>query len=256
MSGFPAGRVEAAVGGAAAVPVFDRESIGVATPPVGEWTLCRKTALTPMIRVVGAFEVETSEGRMRCEDGYLAVDSEGNPYPIAAEVAAASYESVGEAPSPASAAEVAALERPLAEMSPEEREAEQDRRRAAVEAARDARHELEAAVPQIGRIVIYRSRTGSYSVPAVVNAVEGTLNPEGVEAGHVPPLSSDRHVHLTVFTPGRPGMRGGAGDFLVESEHGRSENVAGCYQEWDVPFDNGRPGTVQEPGSWRWPVRS
>lgn len=108
--------------------------------------------------------------------------------------------------------------------------------------------------PTIGRIVIYRSRTGSYSVPAIVTATQATLNPDGVAAGHVPALSSIGHVHLTVFTPGQPGLRTGAGDFLVESEHGRSENVAGCYQEWDVPFDAliGEP----QPGSWHWPPRA
>jgi hypothetical protein len=64
-------------------------------------------------------------------------------------------------------------------------------------------------------------------------------------------LSSDTHVHLTVFTPGKPGKRRSADDFLVESEHGRSENVAGCYQEWDIPFVD--VGGVITPGSWRWP---
>lgn len=105
--------------------------------------------------------------------------------------------------------------------------------------------------PTIGRIVIYRSRTGDYDVPAIVTATQETLNPKGVEAGFVPALSSEDHVHLTVFTPGMPGMRRSAEDFKVESEHGVSENVAGCYQEWDIPF-------VAEgsPGSWRWPVRA
>lgn len=107
--------------------------------------------------------------------------------------------------------------------------------------------------PTLGRIVIFRSRTGNYDVPAIVTATVDTLNPAGVAAGHVPDLSSPTHVHLTVFTPGKPGMRGGAGDFLVESEHGRSENVAGCYQEWDVPADATRDAEVP-PGTWRWPV--
>jgi hypothetical protein len=118
--------------------------------------------------------------------------------------------------------------------------------------------------PTIGRIVIYRSRTGSYSVPAIVTATTETLNPQGVAAGHVPALSSDEHVHLTVFTPGRPGMRGGAGDFVVESQHGRSENVAGCYQEWDIPHDGLPPAdkivagerAEQAPGTWSWPQRA
>lgn len=115
--------------------------------------------------------------------------------------------------------------------------------------------------PSIGRIVIYRSRTGDYDCPAIVTATAETLNPKGVELGHIPALSSDEHIHLTVFTAGKPGLRRGAGDFKVESEHGRSENVAGCYQEWDIPhceppeipYDAG--AEALKPGTWRWPVR-
>lgn len=113
--------------------------------------------------------------------------------------------------------------------------------------------------PPIGRIVIYRSRTGDYSVPAIITATKTTLNPKGVELGHVPDLSSDNHVHLTVFTPGKPGMQRGADNFLVESEHERSENVAGCYQEWNVPYwaaehDAQNASSEPEPGSWRFPI--
>jgi hypothetical protein len=105
--------------------------------------------------------------------------------------------------------------------------------------------------PTIGRIVIYRSRTGDYDVPAVVTATAETLNQEGVELGHVPALTSIQNVHLTVLTPGKPGMRRGAKDFKTESAHGRSENVAGTYQEWDIApaADYSAP----EPGTWRWP---
>lgn len=48
-----------------------------------DWRTYRKTALTKAVRIVGAFTVETSEGPLRCEDGYLAIDSRGYPYPIA-----------------------------------------------------------------------------------------------------------------------------------------------------------------------------
>lgn len=120
----------------------------------------------------------------------------------------------------------------------------------------------------IGRIVTYRSRTGNYDVPAIVTATVDTLKSEGTRlfelsrgASGVPPLSSPAHVHLTVFTPGIPGQRSGADDFLVESAYGRSENAAGCYQEWDVEFFDRSPvpglleATEPAPGSWRWPER-
>jgi hypothetical protein len=52
--------------------------------------------------------------------------------------------------------------------------------------------------PSIGRIVVYRSRTGDYDIPAIINCTVDTLNAKGVELGHVPALSSDMHVHSTV----------------------------------------------------------
>lgn len=119
--------------------------------------------------------------------------------------------------------------------------------------------------PSICRIVVYRSRTGNYSVPAVVTATEDSLYRPGVEGGFVPDLSSPMHVHLTVFTPGLPGMRVTAEDFEAPVPEGQviSENVAGCYQEWNVPFEALRlGGPVDDPhhlvpsaGTWHWPPR-
>jgi hypothetical protein len=103
----------------------------------------------------------------------------------------------------------------------------------------------------ICRMVEYRSRTGNYSVPAVVNCTTDSIYQPGVEAGHVPALTSVDRVHLTVFTPGLPGMRGDADNFVVASEQPVSENVAGTYQEWNIPYDpDGGPGT------WKWPTRA
>lgn len=104
--------------------------------------------------------------------------------------------------------------------------------------------------PTIGRIVIYRSRTGDYVVPAIVTATADTLHRPNVEAGHIPDLSSSEHVHLTVLTPGKPGKRADATDFLTESPHGRSENAGGVYQEWDIAHDED-----DTPGTWHWPPR-
>lgn len=114
-----------------------------------------------------------------------------------------------------------------------------------------------SAQPSIGRIVIYVSRTGNYELPAIVNCSLDSIYQPGVDAGFVPPLTDDGHVHLTVFSPGMPGMRLTAGEtpgteaFLVKPEYPVSENVAGCYQEWNIPFavDGG-------PGTWHWPERT
>lgn len=106
-----------------------------------------------------------------------------------------------------------------------------------------------AQAPSLGRVVIYRSRTGNYSCPAMITAVQDSLYRPNVEAGYIADLSSETHVHLSVFTPGKPGKRADATDFLTESPHGRSENAGGIYQEMDIAFDpEGGPGT------WSWPV--
>jgi len=59
--------------------------------PTHGWTLWEKTGVTEMLRVHGKFSVETSEGLTHCENGWLAKDAEGNPYPIAASVQSESY---------------------------------------------------------------------------------------------------------------------------------------------------------------------
>jgi len=82
--------------------------------------------------------------------------------------------------------------------------------------------------PTIGRIVHYRSKTGNYTLPAIINCTVDTIHQPGVDAGDVPALSDERHVHLTVFTPG----------------------PASVYQEWNVPLDE----VGQAPGAWWWPV--
>jgi hypothetical protein len=143
----------------------------------------------------------------------------------------------------------------------------------------------------IGRVVWYRSRTGAYTVPAVITATVDTLAPELVEAGLIPALSGPMSVHLTVFSPGIP--MDGVNATLHADEPpqyrlppgAKSLNLAGTYQEWDVPFfDPRRAGLVtvpnpaggvmqgplrvscapvpgeheleQPPGTWTWPERS
>jgi len=109
-------------------------------------------------------------------------------------------------------------------------------------------------VPTIGRIIIYRSRTGDYDCAAIISATRATLNVKNVEAGYIPNITDETNVHLTVFSAGKPGqgrtIANAEGDFLVKSEHGYSVNTSGTYQEWDVAFDpDGGPCT------WRWPDR-
>ncbi len=59
-----------------------------------DWRLFRRKTDTKMVRVAGPFEVETTEGVMKCEDGWLALDSRGELYPIAAEEQAAIYDEI------------------------------------------------------------------------------------------------------------------------------------------------------------------
>lgn len=124
------------------------------------------------------------------------------------------------------------------------------------EAATDAPRERQApSGVGIGRAVTYRSRTGSYDVPAVINATIDTLNPAGVESGNVPAISEPGNVHLTVFTPGKEDT--GTDDPAIRT----SENRGGSYQEWDIPHYEAPEGGAEDapaeptPGTWRWPER-
>jgi hypothetical protein len=56
-----------------------------------EWRTYRKKVTTQAARVKGPFTVNTSEGPLTCQDGYLAVDARGYPYPIAADEFALIY---------------------------------------------------------------------------------------------------------------------------------------------------------------------
>ena len=55
----------------------------------------RKKVITSALRVKkGRFKVATREGTLECPDGYLAIDSDGWPYPIAKEEFEKIYEEV------------------------------------------------------------------------------------------------------------------------------------------------------------------
>jgi hypothetical protein len=56
-----------------------------ALPPTEDFGLYQKKQLTHAVRIAGPFSVETREGTLTCPDGWLALDSGGWPYPIAAD---------------------------------------------------------------------------------------------------------------------------------------------------------------------------
>jgi len=62
--------------------VYDRESL---PSDPDTWQAFRKHAVTRAVRIQGPFTVQTSEGPLHCEDGWLALDARGFPYPIAAQ---------------------------------------------------------------------------------------------------------------------------------------------------------------------------
>jgi hypothetical protein len=61
-------------------------------PDPGHFQTYRKTSTTRAVRIDGPFVVDTREGTMECPDGWLALDANGDPYPIASDVFDASYE--------------------------------------------------------------------------------------------------------------------------------------------------------------------
>jgi hypothetical protein len=66
--------------------------------PEGDWQEYRKVATTRMVRIEGPFAVQIHgqgpESLITCDDGFLAVDARGYPYPIAANEQAEIYEAV------------------------------------------------------------------------------------------------------------------------------------------------------------------
>lgn len=76
------------------VPAYTKQSLEAAVPGPA-FLLYRKKTLTAAVRHEGPFECVTSEGNVaRCEDGYLAIDQAGYPYPINKEEFERTYERV------------------------------------------------------------------------------------------------------------------------------------------------------------------
>jgi hypothetical protein len=74
------------------IATFTRDDLD--SPAFGTPGEFRKTTTTRAWRIIGRFRVETREGVIECEDGWLAVDSGGWPYPIAADEFDRIYEPV------------------------------------------------------------------------------------------------------------------------------------------------------------------
>lgn len=81
--------------------------------------------------------------------------------------------------------------------------------------------------PTLGAMVHYRGKYGIQAWrTAMVTVTDASLHPAGLErSDDVPPLDSDRHVHLHVFTPNP------------------EEPI---FLEFNVPYGD-------DPGCWRWP---
>lgn len=63
-----------------------------------KWEKFRKIVPTPMLRIAGQFVCETREGPLTCNNGWLAVDQQGFPYPIEASEHAKTYELITDEP--------------------------------------------------------------------------------------------------------------------------------------------------------------
>lgn len=62
--------------------------------PPNRWRSFRKTIPTKMVKMEGPFTVETREGWLTRQDGWLAIDADGYPYPIDPVIHALSYEEI------------------------------------------------------------------------------------------------------------------------------------------------------------------
>ena len=71
--------------------------------PDGDWRTYRKTQPIEAMHMDEPFTVQTREGVVKCESGWLAKDSDGQPYPIADD----EFENVYEPEAPADPAEPA-----------------------------------------------------------------------------------------------------------------------------------------------------
>lgn len=70
-------------------------------PPREEFSLYRKQRHTPALRIEGPFVTVTVDGNeAKCDDGWLAIDTAGYPYPIDKDVFGSAYEPATSRPWP------------------------------------------------------------------------------------------------------------------------------------------------------------
>ncbi len=63
--------------------------------PKGDWKMCRKKTIVPLLKMEHPFECESREGTLRGEPGdWLAQDGHGGFYPISEEFWSNNYEIV------------------------------------------------------------------------------------------------------------------------------------------------------------------
>ena len=73
------------------MPIISKDSL----PPGEDFNYYRRTTPVRAKRIIGPFQVKTLEGVTYCEDGWLALDVAGNPYPIAKDIFEKTYEPIG-----------------------------------------------------------------------------------------------------------------------------------------------------------------
>ncbi len=61
-------------------------------PPMKNFSFYQKKVKTLAMKIDGPFTVETSEGPLTCQDGYLCMDARNYPYPVATDEFALIYE--------------------------------------------------------------------------------------------------------------------------------------------------------------------
>jgi hypothetical protein len=71
-------------------PTITKENLPIVQIADG-WQEYVKVTPTQMLRMKGPFTCVTKEGPVTCDDGFLAVDAEGFPYPVVKTIHDATY---------------------------------------------------------------------------------------------------------------------------------------------------------------------